>query len=49
MAARKEIAVILAVGHALRAQEALGSPDPLPGFLEVVHCLFETCVFVGHD
>ena len=35
--------------HALRAHEALGRPDLLPGFLEVDHRLFENGVFVGHD
>ena len=32
-----------------RAYEALSRPDALPGFLEVVHRLFEDGVFVGHD
>jgi hypothetical protein len=41
--------VVLAFGHALRAQEALSCPDALPGFLEVVHRLFEHGVFIGHD
>jgi hypothetical protein len=41
--------MILAFGHALRAHEALGRPDALPGFLEVVHRLFEDGVFVSHD
>jgi hypothetical protein len=41
--------VVLAIGHTLRAQEALGRPDALPGFLEVVHRLIENGVFVGHD
>jgi hypothetical protein len=41
--------VVLAIGHALRAHEALGCPDALPGFLEVVHRLFEDGVFIGHD
>jgi hypothetical protein len=41
--------VVLAIGHALRAHEALSRPDALPGFLEVVHRLFEDGVFVGHD
>ncbi len=40
--------MVLAIGHTLRAQEALGRPDALPGFLEVVHRLFEDGVFVGH-
>jgi hypothetical protein len=40
--------VVLAIGHALRAHEALGRPDTLSGFLEVVHRLFEDGVFVGH-
>ena len=41
--------MVLAFGHALRAHEALGRPDALSGFLEVVHRLFENGVFVGHD
>jgi hypothetical protein len=41
--------VVLAIGHALRAHEALSRPDALSGFLEVVHRLFEDGVFVGHD
>jgi hypothetical protein len=41
--------VVLAIGHTLRAHEALGRPDALPGFLEVIHRLFEDGVFVGHD
>jgi hypothetical protein len=41
--------VVLAIGHALRAHEALGHTDALSGFLEVVHRLFEDGVFVGHD
>jgi hypothetical protein len=41
--------VVLAIGHTLGAHEALGRPDTLPGFLEVVHRLFEDGVFVGHD
>ena len=45
--ARKEVAVVLAIGHALRAHEALGRPYALPGFLEVVHRLFEDGAFVG--
>jgi hypothetical protein len=36
--------VVLAIGHTLRAHEALGCPDALPGFLEVVHRLFEAYV-----
>ena len=47
--AREEVAVVLAIGHALRAHEALGRPDALSGILEVVHRLFEDGVFVGHD
>ena len=35
--------------HALRADEALGRPDALPSFLEVVHRLLKDGVFVGHD
>jgi hypothetical protein len=41
--------VVLAIGHALRTHEALGRPYSLPGFLEVVHSLFEDSVFFGHD
>ena len=41
--------MVLAISHTLRAQEALGRPYALPGFLEVVHRLFEDGVFVGHD
>ena len=41
--------MVLAIGHALRAHEALSRPDTLPGFLEVVHRLFENGLFVGHD
>jgi hypothetical protein len=40
--------VVLAIGHTLRAHEALSRPDTLPGFLEVVHRLFKNGVFVGH-
>jgi hypothetical protein len=47
--ARKKVAVVLTFGHALRAHEALGCPDSLPGFLEVIHRLLEDGVFVGHD
>ena len=46
--ARKKVAVVLAIGHTLGAHEALGRSDALPGFLEVVHRLFENGVFVGH-
>jgi hypothetical protein len=41
--------VVLAIGHALRAHEALGHPDALPSFLEVIHHLFEDGIFVGHE
>ena len=41
--------MVLAIGHALRAHEALSRPDALSGFLEVVHRLFENGVFVSHD
>ena len=41
--------MVLAIGHALRAHEALGRPYALSGFLEVVHRLFEDGVFVGHN
>jgi hypothetical protein len=47
--AREEVAVVLAIGHALRAHEALSRPDTLPSFHEVVHRLFEDGVFVGHE
>jgi hypothetical protein len=40
--------VVLAIGHTLRAHQALGCPDALPGFLEVVHRLLEDTV-VSHD
>jgi hypothetical protein len=43
------VAVVLTIGHTLRAHEALSCPDALPGFLEVVHSLFEEGVFFGHD
>jgi hypothetical protein len=46
--ARKEVAMVLAFGRTLRAHEALSRPYALPGFLEVVHRLFEDGVFVGH-
>jgi hypothetical protein len=45
----KKVAVIFAFGHTLRAHEALGRPNTLPGFLEVLHRLFEYGVFVGHE
>jgi hypothetical protein len=41
--------VVLAIGHTLRAHEALGRSDALTCFLEVVHRLLEDGVFVGHD
>ena len=47
--ARKKVSVILALGQPLRTHEALSCPDALPGFLEVVHSLFEDGVFVSHD
>jgi hypothetical protein len=46
--ARKKVSVVLAIGHTLRAQKALGRPDSLPGFLEVIQSLFENGIFVGH-
>jgi hypothetical protein len=46
---REKVAVVLAIGHTLRAQEALGCPYALSGFFEVVHRLFEDGVFVSHD
>jgi hypothetical protein len=45
--ARKKVAVVLAIGHALGAHEALGRPDALPDLLEVVHCLEKYGVFVA--
>ena len=41
--------MVLAIGHTLRAHEALGRSDALPGFLEVVHRLVKDGVFVGHE
>jgi hypothetical protein len=41
--------MVLTIHHTLRAHEALGRPDALPGFLEVVHRLFENGIFVVHD
>jgi hypothetical protein len=41
--------MVLAIGHALRAREALSSSYALPGFLEVIHRLFKDGVFVRHD
>jgi hypothetical protein len=46
--ASKEVTVVLAIGHTLRAHEALGRPDALASLLEVVHILFEDGIFVGH-
>jgi hypothetical protein len=43
--ARKEVAVVLTIGHTLRAHEAMGCPDTLSGFLEVVHHLVKDGVF----
>jgi hypothetical protein len=40
--------VVLTIGQALRAHEALSRPDALSGFLEVLHGLFEDGVFVDH-
>jgi hypothetical protein len=47
--AREKVAVVLSIGHAPRAHEALGRPDALPGFFEIVHRLFQDGIFVGHD
>jgi hypothetical protein len=47
--ASEEVAVVLPIGHALRAHEVLRCPDALPGLLEVVHRLFEDGIFAGHD
>jgi hypothetical protein len=41
--------VVLTIGQALRAHEALSRPYALCGFFEVDHGLFEDGVFVGHD
>jgi hypothetical protein len=41
--------MVLTIGHTLRAHEALGRPDALPGFLEVVQRFFDHGIFVGHD
>src|SRR5215216_867157 len=46
---RNEVAVVLAIGHTLRTHQALGRPDALSGFLEVLHSLVKDGVFVGHD
>jgi hypothetical protein len=46
--ARKKVTIVLAIGHALRAHEALSRPDTLSGYLEVVHRFFEDDVFVSH-
>jgi hypothetical protein len=45
----KKVAMVLAIGHALRAHEALGRSDALSGFLQVIHRLFEDGLFVGHE
>src|SRR5215208_1358999 len=47
--ASKKVTVVLAIGHALRAHEALSRPDTLACFLEVVHRLVKNGVFIGHD
>ena len=49
--AREEVAVVLAsfASHPLRAHEALGRPDALSGFFEVIHRLVKDGVFFGHD
>jgi hypothetical protein len=47
--AREKVAVVLAIGHALRAHEALGRPYALPSFLEVIHRLVKYGVFVSHE
>ena len=41
--------MVFAIGHALRAHEALSRPNALPGFLEVVHRHFEDGVSVSHE
>jgi hypothetical protein len=45
----EKVAMVLAIGHTLRAHQALGCPDALPSFLEVVHRLFEDDVLICHD
>ena len=44
----EKVAIVFAIGHALRAHEALGRPYALSRFLEVVHRLLEDGVFIGH-
>ena len=41
--------MVFAIGHTLRAHEALSCPDTLSGFLEVVHRLVKDGIFVGHE
>ena len=40
--------MVLAISHTLRVHEALGRPDTLSGFPEVLHRLPENGVFVSH-
>ena len=47
--ARKEVAVVLALPHAMRAHEVLSCSAALTGFFEVIQRLFEDGVFVGHE
>jgi hypothetical protein len=47
--ARKEVAVVLALPHAMRAHEVLSCSNAHSGYFEVIHGLFEDGVFVGHD
>ena len=50
--ARKEVAVVLALPHAMhamRAHEVLSCSNAHSGYFEVIHRLFEDGVFVGHD
>jgi hypothetical protein len=44
--ARKEVAVILAIDHALRTHKALGCPYALAGFLEVASSAHDNTVRV---
>jgi hypothetical protein len=39
--------VVLAFGHTLRAHEAMGRPDALPSFLQIIHRLVKDGIFVS--
>jgi hypothetical protein len=41
--------VVLAIGHTVRTHKALGCPDALSGFLQVIHRLVKDGVFVSHE